>query len=225
MGTFELVAIFDLDGTLVDSVEQISRNLNEARIEFGFPAKPQEFYEALIGLPVHDLLSDLTTTPLVLNELVTHFRKLLVLDIQKGNIAIYPGVIELFQLLEGMHIQLAIATSKPTNIALEVIRCSALSSFNVHIQGTDGFPPKPDPAVIRRVLANFEYKKAFMVGDRVEDVIAAHRAGISSIGIAASTHTEVDLKMAGAWQTFNSFEEFYFAVRGDLSLMRKVPIV
>jgi phosphoglycolate phosphatase len=223
VGTFEQVAIFDLDGTLVDSVEQISRNLNQARSDFGFSAQPQSFYENLVGLPVSELLSDLTTSSEILSELVTHFRELLVLDIKRGNVVIFPGVIELFKLLESRRIHLAVATSKPTAIAQEVIWSSNLSQFAIHVQGTDNFLPKPDPAVILRVLAKFTGKSSFMVGDRTEDVLAAKRAGIAGVGIAASAHSEEELKNAGAKVTFKSFMDFYRAVEIDVSLVKKIP--
>jgi phosphoglycolate phosphatase len=225
VATIRQVILFDLDGTLVDSVEQISRNLNQARADFGFSTQSLGFYERLIGLPVGELLSDLKIRSDVQLDLVAHFRRLLLLDIQGGNIKIYPGVIELLRLLEKMEIQLAVATSKPSSIAEEVIRCSALSQFNIHVQGTDNFSPKPDPTVILRILAEFEGKPSFMVGDRTEDVVAAKRAGISAIGIAASAHTVENLKDAGAKATFKSFLHFYESVKGDVSLVRKIPLL
>ena len=223
MNTADQVVLFDLDGTLVDSVEQISRTLNQARSDFGFSPQPQSFYENLVGLPVSELLSDLTVSSEILDELVAHFRKLLVLDIQRGSVVIFPGVIELFQLLESRRIDLAVATSKPTAIAQEVIRCSNLSQFVIHVQGTDSFLPKPDPEVILRVLAKFDGKPSFMVGDRTEDVMAAKRAGIAGVGIAASAHSEEELKNAGAKATFKSFMDFYRAVEIDVSLVQKIP--
>lgn len=213
------VALFDLDGTLVDSVEQISRTLNQARSDFGFPPQPQSFYESSIGLPLSDLLSDLTASSEIQRNLATHFRKLLVLDIQRGNVEIFPGVIELFKLLESRQICLAVATSKPTVIAQEVIRCSNLSQFAIHVQGTDNFLPKPDPTVILRVLARFNGRSSFMVGDRTEDIVAAKVAGIPGVGIAASAHSEEELKKAGAKVTFKSIMDFYRAAELSVGLV------
>lgn len=53
------VVVFDLDGTLVDSVRQIGKNLNRARIDFNYGSLPQTFYDGNVGLPVELLNSDL----------------------------------------------------------------------------------------------------------------------------------------------------------------------
>ena len=225
MTNVDQLVIFDLDGTLVDSVEQISRILNLARMDFGVPPQPQWFYEELIGLPVKELLSDLTIDSITRDNLIAHFRALLILDIQKGNVEIYPGVIELLQLLEHMQIGVAIATSKPTKIAKEVVRCSTLSKFSIYVQGTDDFPPKPDPTVILRVITQFEGRASLMVGDRTEDVIAAKRASIGAIGIAASAHSEAQLTDVGAAQTFKSILHFYEAIKDDASLEQKLSFL
>ena len=85
MSSFEQIAIFDLDGTLVDSVNQIAKCLNRARVDFGFSPKPINFYREFIGLPVYDLLADIPVSGDTLTELIVCFRKYLTLDIQSGN--------------------------------------------------------------------------------------------------------------------------------------------
>lgn len=202
------LAIFDLDGTLVDSVLQIASILNRSREAFGYSTLPIKFYEESVGLPLEQLITDLRLTDEEKGVLVSHFRAELVRDISSGNNPLFEGVIQALDFLTEQGVQLAIATSKPTHIAREVYRCSELSRFDIHIQGTDGFPAKPNPDVINRVLNDYPQVVAVMIGDRTEDVTAAKGALIPSIGISASAHSQRQLAEAGAMKTFESFNNF-----------------
>jgi phosphoglycolate phosphatase len=222
MRSYTQIAIFDLDGTLVDSVEQIAINLNKARLDFGFPIKPLAYYQQLVGLPVAELLSDIEISKESATDLVKHFRNYLVADIKQGNNSVFPGVLGTLELFTSMQMGLAVATSKPTDVAIEVIKHSSLSGFDFYVQGTDGFPPKPEPEVILYVLEHFPSTPSFMVGDRTEDIYAARSAFIPAIGIASSAHSEAELKNAGATLTFKSFERFFDRLKTDVGLIPKL---
>lgn len=208
MQTENCLFIFDLDGTLVDSVGQIGFILNSTRAEFGYEVLPQSYYEESLGLPLESLVSDLVITATKKSMLIKKFRENLLTEIKKADNTLFDGVVDTLSLLSKQQVNLAIATSKPTRIAREVYLHSELSEFEIFIQGTDGFPPKPSPDVIHAVLASFEGVKAVMIGDRMEDMAAAVNAGIPSIGIASSAHTQIDLKNAGAQLTFERFLDF-----------------
>jgi phosphoglycolate phosphatase len=222
MRIYSQIAIFDLDGTLVDSVEQIAISLNKARQDFGYPTQPIAYYQKLVGLPVDVLLSDLELSKFDFVNLVSHFRKYLLLDIQDGNNLVFPGVLDVLALFTNMHIGLAVATSKPTKIAIEVIEHSILCDYEIHVQGTDDFPPKPNPEVIFRVLKHFPSIPSFMIGDRMEDIYSAQSAGIPAIGIASSAHSEDDLKNAGAKLAFKTFQDFCNHLNTDVGMIPKL---
>lgn len=202
------LAIFDLDGTLIDSVIQIGTVLNSTRQRLGYSILPQSFYEESIGLPLNELIADLQLSDIDENKFVDSFRASLLRDIQNGNNPIFNGVIDALDFFQSNSVSIAIATSKPTCIASEVYKTSRLSNYKIHVQGTDAFPPKPSPEVIKRVLNAFPGYKAVMIGDRSEDMKAAQAAGISGIGLAASAHSQSVLRETGAARTFENFEEF-----------------
>jgi len=208
MQSSRALVIFDLDGTLVDSVSQIGISLNKARKDLSYPELPQLFYNKNIGLPIENLIADLDILDYKKVELITRFRGYLVSEIRLGNNPVYPGVLEVLQRFMDMKVSLAIATSKPTQVAELVYENSLLSRFPFFIQGTDGFPPKPNPEVICRVLLHFPDTLAVMVGDRSEDMVAATRAEISAIGIAAGAHSKQTLSETGASIVFSDFSEF-----------------
>ena len=198
--------IFDLDGTLVDSKIQIGTALNQARQRFNFSELSSQRIEELIGLPIDYFLEDLEISDEETNQLILEFRTILQLIINDGN-PLFPGVIEFVSYHRSKGHSIGIATSKPTFLAESVISNSELNGLIDVIQGTDGFPAKPDPTSILKAMNRLDTDRAIMIGDRVEDIRAANAAGIMSVGIAQSFHDTSTLIKAGARLAVNSFIE------------------
>ncbi len=207
MGSFDLI-IFDLDGTLIDSHNQIESAMNEARMQLGYGKSPSGQIFQKLGQPVYELFIDLQISPTLQEQLVSTFRSYLNREIEVSNHC-FPKVAELISLIRANDIKIAIATSKQTLMAEDVVLHSLLKGNFDHIQGTDGFVPKPDPEVIQMCLNKFPDYNAIMIGDRTEDIFAAKNAGIPSIGIAQSAHSTSDLKDAGAIYSFQKITDFY----------------
>lgn len=198
--------IFDLDGTLVDSKNQIRTALNQARRRFNFSELSSQRIEELIGLPIDHFLEDLEISDEETNQLIVEFRTILQLIINDGN-PLFPGVIEFVSYHRSNGHSIGIATSKPTFLAESVISNSELNGLIDVIQGTDGFPAKPDPTSILKAMNRLDTDRAIMIGDRVEDIRAANAAGIVSVGIAQSFHDTSTFIKAGARLAVNSFIE------------------
>ena len=199
--------IFDLDGTLVDSCVQIGSAVNKARTEFGHLELSPEKIKRLIGLPINHFLSDLEISESELTQIILRFREILEVMIVNSNL-VFPGVSGFLQEAKSMGLKMAIATSKPTYLAeLVVVNSQLVGLFDV-IQGTEGFPPKPDPTCILRAMDRLDTNRAIMVGDRAEDIYAANAAKIDSIGIAQSFHEPKTLIEAGARLAFETFLDF-----------------
>jgi phosphoglycolate phosphatase len=201
------LVIFDLDGTLVDSLEQISKTMNQARSHFGYNQLSFERYREILGQPVQEMISDLELDTDLQGELILEFRRRLILDIKIKN-TLFPGVHEVLDRLVKDGFKLAIATTKPSHLANLVVNNSPLARFSFYVQGTDDFLPKPNPKVILNCLEYYGDREAIMVGDRVEDILAAKGAGIPSIGLASSGHSIKELGDAGAKRVFRSMNEF-----------------
>jgi phosphoglycolate phosphatase len=200
--------IFDLDGTLVDSHNQIESAMNLARITLGHAESPLGQIFERLGLPVNDLFSDLNLSPMRQEELIVEFRMRLYESINVEN-KCFPYVEPLLHKIRKSGIKVAIATGKSTSMASKVVENSVLRGDIDFIQGTDGFSPKPNPEVINRCLDKFPGLRAVMVGDRTEDIMAATKAGIPSIGIAQSAHSEMTLRSGGASLVFRDVFHFY----------------
>jgi phosphoglycolate phosphatase len=202
--SFDLI-IFDLDGTLIDSHNQIEKAMNQARIELGYGKSPSGQIFRNLGMPVEHLFLDLSLTADNADILILEFRTNLTQLIQQGN-ECFPGVIRMLTQIKLMGKKVSVATGKSSSMATQVIQHSPLASLIDIIQGTDGFPAKPNPEVITRCLRRFPDLKAVMIGDRVEDILAANSAGIDSVGIAQSAHSVDDLLGAGAIHAYESFD-------------------
>jgi phosphoglycolate phosphatase len=160
----------------------------------------------LIGLRAEELFATVDLNPKELSEAVSLFRSNLETEIVQENIT-YPESQSLLSQVNGLGFAVGVATSKPARLAKLVLKNSDLNSHVTHIQGTDGFPPKPNPEVVIRCMSALGVTCGFMVGDRVEDVVAGNSAGLLSIGIAQSHVSEDELRLAGAFETFGSISE------------------
>ena len=200
--------IFDLDGTLFDSEIQIFDAINKTRIDAGFAPLAQQVVASLIGLPARELLSDLNLSEIEIAHMVEDFRTELGKLIQKSN-PMFKDSEDFIRRVKSLNYKVGVATSKPTYLAEQVIKNSPISELIDHIQGTDGFLPKPEPKVIQMCLSKLSCESGVMFGDRTEDIEAANRAGISSVGLAQSKHSASELMLAGANLVFSSFSEAF----------------
>lgn len=198
--------IFDLDGTLFDSEAQINYAVSKVRNSAGFSQLDRNTLSALIGLPARELFKDLKLDRDVEAQLVDNFRNELKVLIQESNL-MFDGAALFVEKVKNLSYKTGVATSKPTNLAKIVVANSPIRTLIDHVQGTDGFPPKPEPFVIQKCLTQLGVNSGVMFGDRKEDIEAAKGAGISSVGIAQTKHSAIELSQSGASLVFSSFEE------------------
>lgn len=202
--------LFDLDGTLVDSANQIFEAVDLARTELKYTSAPDRFIYSKIGLPAKDLFEDLDLSESELSNAVKLFRyNLSRIKLSKDDL--FSGVLDILELLTQKGIKLGVATNKPTALAIQSLSDSGIHNYFDFVFGADNHPPKPDPAIILKCLdlMLIEPHKAVMIGDRIEDVLAAKAAKVLAIGIAQGAHSEDHLMNSGADRTFQSILQLY----------------
>ena len=210
---------FDLDGTLLDTSKSICDTLIFTLNELDLPTLARFQILEAIGMPLTKILSPLRLPATIEAVVVSRFRELLQINIQSG-VSVFPGVVEFINELVGNSVNLAVATSKPTLLAKESMKFSALKSFDFTILGSDGLKPKPNPEVLLKVMEPYQnVKNIVMFGDRVEDILAARAAGIQSVGVAQSAHSIDELLNAGANLTFLNFEQVNQQIKRVLDLL------
>lgn len=198
--------LFDLDGTLFESHHQIVASVNYVRKLFGHPEASEETLVSKIGPPAYHLFEDLDLDSESIGNLVDIFRQDLKSRVASGT-PLHRGVEDLLGSLHQAGYFVAIVTSKPDDLAEMMVSLSPINVFINHVQGSTGIKPKPHPEGILRALDKLGANRGVMVGDRTEDILAAVAAGISSIGVAQTSHSPAQLIAAGADYAYKSIEE------------------
>jgi phosphoglycolate phosphatase len=193
------VVIFDMDGTLIDSQQDITLSINYVRrTHYGFDPLSARFVVNAINAPRRNLAKlfygteDYRESDRVLFE--SHYHEQCV-----RNVTLYEGVRELLDALVDTQVLLSVATNAPSRFARRMLAHLDVADRFDHIVGADMVRcPKPDREMIDVILGEYGYRagtdRAWMVGDNSKDVGAARSAGITSIFAAwgFSSHGEAD---------------------------------
>ena len=173
------VYLFDVDGTLVDSAEDICGAILETLEATPLRGLSRECLVRYVGVALLDMFQELLPecTPQRHEELVQTYRRIY---FARGHRAtrVFPGVVEALGALGGRK---ATATTKATSTTRIVLEQFGLAPYFDHVQGTDGFAYKPAPDVILKSLAALGARpeECLLVGDSPADMEAGRRAGVS----------------------------------------------
>jgi phosphoglycolate phosphatase len=179
--------VFDLDGTLVDSIPDLEAALNETLREAGAPALSRAAVRGMVGDGTTALVSRALAASGLPETLLTERLARFLALYEAAPVArsrIYPGVVETLAALRRDGRRLAICTNKPQLATLAVLRGLALENFFAAIIGGDVLPvKKPDPRHLMGAVAALgaTRSEAAMIGDNEHDVAAANAAGIPII--------------------------------------------
>ncbi len=180
------MAIFDLDGTLVDSLEAISKLANLAFEEMGMDTYSPEMCRTLIGHGVAGIADKALpegSSPELKEKLVAVIRKYYE-KYWDYNLHLYAGISELLDGLTEKGILLAINTNKDQRFADETVEKTLKNWKFTNITGAvDGKPRKPKPDGIEAILHEHGIKReeALYIGDMRVDVETAKNAGVYSV--------------------------------------------
>jgi phosphoglycolate phosphatase len=178
--------VFDLDGTLIDSKEDLAAAVNVALESFGSPPLPHPTIYAYVGDGASMLIrralppgkADLL--PEVLDRFLSYYRRHL-LDTTRP----YPGVVDALRKWAGMY-RMAVLTNKPLAMTEAILDGLSLSGYFSEVHGGDSFEnKKPHPQGLTHILrqAGTIPREAVMVGDSRNDVLAGRAAGTVTCGV------------------------------------------
>ncbi|MBC8063062.1 MAG: HAD family hydrolase [Clostridiaceae bacterium] len=195
--------IFDLDGTLLDTLEDLANACNYALDKCGFPIHQVEKYRGFVGdgryklieriLPVNSKIPEIFNKVLGLYD--EYYEKHM-MDMTKP----YDGIINLLDSLNEKGLKLAVVSNKPHEFTTEVVKIIFEDKLRLVYGHRVDFPTKPNPATVFEVLKNFNVTKeeCIYVGDSNVDIITAKNAGIKSIGVAWGFRGKEELEAEGA---------------------------
>ena len=190
--------VFDLDGTLFDAEEGIVSSVIESVRGLGLEVPQNADLREVVGPPLRDSYRRLLNVP---EELVEKAMDLYRVDFSARGMylySVYPHIRSILQMLRKGGTHVAVATSKPLWLALDILRHFGMEKLFDRVVGeVDGAAKLGKPELIRSALPD-KYKSAAMVGDRTFDVEGALANGIDAVAVSYGCGSEEELQDAGA---------------------------
>jgi len=176
--------IFDLDGTLVDSCQDLSTAVNLMRAHFGLSPLPVETITGFVGNGVRKLVARALQGTNVNVEEALRVQAPLYLAHAADDTTLYPGVYEGLKRLRACGHSLAVATNKPAEPCDIILKHFGIHDWFVSVLAAGRFPVlKPEPDMIFNIMATagMTPEDTWVAGDNTTDLEAARRAGVRSI--------------------------------------------
>jgi phosphoglycolate phosphatase len=193
--------LFDLDGTLTDSMEGIVNSMIYALTKMGLPVPERAAVRPYIGPPLRQGLRTLGVAEGDIERAVACYREYFGVTGLFEN-AVYPGVRELLEALKAGGLRLAVATSKAAPYAEQILEHFGLKHYFDFISGAemDGRRSGKTEVIVHALkTCGFDPKATVMVGDRENDVAGAKEAGLRScVAVLYGYGSRAELEAAGA---------------------------
>ena len=199
-----MLIIFDLDGTILNTLEDLATSGNHILARHGYPTHPTEAYKMFVGNGIRKLIerilpeecrNDVTISTLY-QEFLEYY------DLHKMDKTMpYSGISELLEGLQNQGIKLAVASNKAHEAMgplmrhyFPTIRFSAVLGYR------QGVLPKPHPDMVFEIIeaARETQKSTLFVGDSCVDMETASRANLKKVGVLWGYRTKEELVNAGA---------------------------
>jgi phosphoglycolate phosphatase len=212
------LAVFDVDGTLVDSQHGIVHAMGEAFDAANLPGPAATDVRRVVGLKLESAVARLLPEPdWDLAHRVAGFYREAFVALRRHpefHEPLYPGALEALKALERAGITLGVATGKNRRglmITLEKHRLTGLFST---LKTADDGPGKPDPAVLRAAIEEVGAtpQETVMVGDTTYDMSMAVDAEAQALGVSWGYHEASELSAAGAARILECFDDLVAAL-------------
>ena len=177
--------LFDLDGTLLDTIGDLAEAANRMLAELGRPVRTQDEIHSFVGKGIPNLVRRCLTENAQASEdeieaAVAVFRRHYHM-VNGVSTRIYPGVLETISVLRARSIKLAVVTNKAEAFTLPLLdRMGMAGHFDTVVSGDTLPVKKPDPAVLHLACERLgvSARDALMIGDSANDALAAQGAGM-----------------------------------------------
>ena len=198
------LVVFDLDGTLADTIDDLGYAVNFALKENNLPELPLEIYHTLVGNGMEDLVRRSMGERGSDDELYLRVRKNFdeYYDAHSGdNTVPYEGIAELLSKLSQRGVLTAVLTNKAHRYVGEILeKCFPHHKFALFYGQREGTKRKPHPEALELMLSELGYEKeeSLYIGDSEVDVKTALNAGVDLVAVTWGYRTAEQIKEAGA---------------------------
>lgn len=210
--------IFDLDGTLVNSLEDISDAMNTVLTNLNYPTHTYDTYQYFIGSGLRNLVSK--ALPASNNSedqietcfdcMITEYREICTLKTKP-----YEGIIELLDTLASKNIKLAVFSNKADELTKKIAAEIFPDYFDAAVGLSTEELKKPNPFEAIAISKNWNLKteEILFVGDSDIDMQTANNANMFAVGVSWGYRTEKELKNSGAKLVINNPTELIEIVK------------
>lgn len=215
------LAIFDMDGTLIDSQRVIIAAMRAAYRGLGLDAPSDDAVRAIIGLSLPEafrVLSPAHEDAVLVDAYRSGFAALRQESGGEAEAPLYPGAREALAALGARGVLLSVATGKARRGFDHAVEAHGLHGLFTHPQTADIARSKPHPEMVERAmdLHGVTGAETVMIGDTTFDMEMARAAGARAIGVAWGYHPVAALRAAGAERIVGSFGDLEAAAVGLL---------
>jgi phosphoglycolate phosphatase len=216
-------AVFDLDGTLADTVHDLIATLNVVMDREGLPHLPLEHGREMIGAGARALIErglesvGREATPAHLDDLhrffMAHYNENLCVHTR-----LFPGVVEALDRLEAAGFRLAVCTNKYEDLSVDLLEGLGIARRFAAICGRDSFPYfKPDPRHLTLTIekAGGDPVRSVMVGDSLTDIATGKAAGIPVVAVSFG-YSDTPVRDLGPDHVIDHFDDLFGAVEALL---------
>lgn len=192
--------LFDLDGTLCDSLEDLTDAVNHMRCDFGFASLTMEQVRQLVGEGAANLVRGALPgkSPAELRRGLDIFVAYNSAHIADKTVT-YPGVRETLAILRDQGRQMAVVSNKSEALCRKLLAELALDGYFIDIVGGDTLPvrkPYPDPLLKVIADAGIPAGEAIMVGDSIHDLQAGKAASVTTVACLYGYGNEREIRSA-----------------------------
>ena len=206
------VAIFDLDGTLLNTLDDLANACNYALNKFSFPTHNVEEYKKFIGNGIYKLVEravpnnkkDKETVEKVLKTFSDYYNEHMI-DMTKP----YDGIVDILDELRAKGIKLAVVSNKKHEFTIEIVEKYFEDRFDIVFGHRENYKEKPDPTSVLEVIEKLNILKSecIYIGDSNVDILTAKNAGVKSVGVSWGFRDREELANEGAnYLTDNNIE-------------------
>jgi pyrophosphatase PpaX len=173
-------ALFDLDGTLIDSIRLILDSYHHTLSRHNLPARTDEEWLRGVGTPLHVQFSAWQESPEILEAMIATYRAFN-LEHHDRMVTIYPGVLDAVREIKAAGVQTGLVTSKNRHGAMKGLRLVGLEALmDVLVCADEVANPKPHPEPVEKAVAllGAEPATTVYIGDSIHDMQSGRAAGV-----------------------------------------------
>ena len=194
------LVIFDLDGTLLDTIADLAESANYALKQLDYPTHPVDAIRTFVGNGINKLLERALPAHEQTEENIMRMRSHFVpyYDIHNADLSTpYPGIVSLLEDLQAKGILIAVASNKYQKATVKLVKQYFPNIDFVEILGQrEGINVKPDPSIVFDILqkANLSKENVLYVGDSGVDMQTAINAGVDAVGVTWGFRPRAELE-------------------------------